>query len=109
MSDRRTLTTLDDLGEEIHDLREVLIQHIRDETENAALLRAAIPANPDGSPDVQGHHDYHAALIEEARDRAKFFRNLRFRLMEGGIFALLGALGMLFAFWWSNGHPLPPR
>ena len=109
MTQRRTLTTLDELGEEIHELREVLIAHIADERQNAELFRAAIPAKPDGTPDVEGHHDYHAALIEEARDRAKFFRSLRYRLIEGGVMALLGVVGALIAFWWANGHPLPPK
>lgn len=50
---------------------------------------------PDGDPD--GHRRAHEALIRKAESRAKFYDDLRGKLAEKGLWALLVLLGV--ALW----------
>ncbi|WP_175982547.1 hypothetical protein [Caballeronia zhejiangensis] len=50
---------------------------------------------PDGDP--EGHRRAHEVLIRKAEARAKFYEDLRAKLVERGLLALLGLLGV--ALW----------
>lgn len=80
-------------------LRGHLNKHISDE---ALALTRALPSKPDGSPDVDGHREYHASLIEEARARTEFWRELRLELVRKGFWGLMGVLAFLVMYWWNR-------
>ena len=80
-------------------LQDHLNKHISDE---ALALTRALPSKPDGSPDVDGHREYHASLIEEAKARTEFWRELRLELVRKGFWGLMGVLAFLVMYWWNR-------
>lgn len=48
-------------------------------------------AFPNGDPD--GHRRFHEAIIQKEEDKAQFYRTLRDKLVERGLWALLALLG----------------
>lgn len=87
---------------QVHELQEQLNQHLRDESVALQTLVRALPSKPDGTPDVDGHREYHASLIEEAKARAEFWRDLRMELLRKGLWGMLGMLGFLVMYWWNK-------
>lgn len=88
--------------QQIQELQEQLNLHLRDESVALQTLVRALPSKPDGTPDVDGHREYHASLIEEAKARAEFWRDLRMELLRKGLWGLLGMLGFLIMYWWTK-------
>lgn len=86
----------------IQELQEQLNVHLRDESVALQTLVRALPSKPDGTPDVDGHREYHASLIEEAKARTEFWRDLRMELLRKGLWGLLGLLGFLVMYWWNK-------
>ena len=84
------------------DLQDQLNKHISDEAMALQALTRALPSKPDGSPDVDGHREYHASLIEEAKARADFWRELRLELVRKGFWGLMGVLAFLVMYWWNR-------
>jgi hypothetical protein len=87
---------------QVQELQEQLNLHLRDESVALQTLVRALPSKPDGTPDVDGHREYHASLIEEAKARTEFWRDLRMELLRKGLWGLLGAVGFLIMFWWTK-------
>lgn len=85
-----------------------LEEHIRVEAAAVTQILKAFPRKPDGTPDFEGHEVFHSTLIEESRDRAKFFRELQHKLIEKGLWGTMLVLAALFAYWW-NGNVGSPR
>lgn len=83
-------------------LQDHLNKHIADEALALQALTRALPSKPDGSPDVDGHREYHASLIEEAKARAEFWRELRLELVRKGFWGLMGVLAFLVMYWWNR-------
>lgn len=83
-------------------LHERLNGHIAEEAAAVQSLARALPSKADGSPDIDGHREYHASLIEEAKARAEFWRDLRMELLRKGLWGLLGVLGFLVMYWWNK-------
>ena len=83
-------------------LRDQLNKHVADEAMALQALTRALPSKPDGSPDVDGHREYHASLIEEAKARAEFWRELRLELVRKGFWGLMGVLAFLVMYWWNR-------
>lgn len=83
-------------------LHERLNAHVTEETAVIHSLVRALPSKADGSPDVDGHREYHVSLIEEAQARAAFWRDLRMELLRKGLWGLLGMLGFLVMYWWNK-------
>ena len=83
-------------------LQDQLNKHISDEARALQALTRALPSKPDGSPDVDGHREYHASLIEEAKARAEFWRELRLELVRKGFWGLMGVLAFLVMYWWNR-------
>ncbi len=88
--------------QQIQNLQEQVDRHLRDESVALQTLVRALPSKPDGTPDVDGHREYHASLIEEAKARAEFWRDLRMELLRKGLWGLLGILGFLVMYWWTK-------
>ncbi len=65
-------------------------------------LVRALPSKADGTPDIDGHREYHASLIEESKARAEFWRDLQMELLRKGLWGLLGLLGFLLMYWWNK-------
>lgn len=86
----------------VQDLQEQLNLHLRDESVALQTLVRALPSKPDGTPDIDGHREYHASLIEEAKARAEFWRDLRMELLRKGLWGVLGMLGFLIMYWWNK-------
>ena len=84
------------------DLQDQLNKHISDEAMALQALTRALPSKPDGSPDVDGHREYHASLIEEAKARTEFWRELRLELVRKGFWGLMGVLAFLVMYWWNR-------
>ena len=74
------------------ELQDHLNKHIADDAVTVQTLARALPLRPDGSPDIDGHREYHASLIEEAKARAEFWRELRLELVRKGFWGLMGVL-----------------
>lgn len=87
---------------EYEELKNAMHTHVANEEALIKGLIGAFPTKPDGSPDFEGHETFHTALIEEARERAAFFRGLRYKLLEKGFWGLITVLGLLIAYWWSG-------
>ena len=83
-------------------LQDHLNKHISDEALALQALTRALPSKPDGSPDVDGHREYHASLIEEAKARTEFWRELRLELVRKGFWGLMGVLAFLVMYWWNR-------
>jgi hypothetical protein len=83
-------------------LQDQLNKHLNDETAAVQSLIRALPSKPDGTPDVDGHREYHASLIEEAKARMEFWRELRLELMRKGFWGLMGVLAFLVMYWWNK-------
>ena len=83
-------------------LQDQLNKHVADEAMALQALTRALPSKPDGSPDVDGHREYHASLIEEAKARAEFWRELRLELVRKGFWGLMGVLAFLVMYWWNR-------
>lgn len=83
-------------------LQDRLDEHVRDEAMALQALMRALPSKADGTPDIDGHREYHASLIEEAKARAEFWRDLRMELLRKGLWGLLGLLGFLVMYWWNK-------
>lgn len=61
-------------------------------------LHGAFPRTEDGECDLEGHRRYHEAMIEAAREQAKFWRELRLDLAKKGLYAVIVfALLLMFA------------
>ena len=84
------------------DLQDQLNKHISDEAMALQALTRALPSKPDGSPDVDGHREYHASLIEEAKARTEFWRELRLEFVRKGFWGLMGVLAFLVMYWWNR-------
>lgn len=84
------------------ELQDQLNKHVSEESAALHALIRALPSKPDGSPDVDGHREYHASLIEEAKSRAEFWRELRLELMRKGFWGLMGVLAFLVMYWWNK-------
>ena len=84
------------------ELQDHLNKHIADDAAAVQGLARALPLRPDGSPDVDGHREYHASLIEEAKARAEFWRELRLELVRKGFWGLMGVLAFLVMYWWNR-------
>lgn len=93
-------TMIDRLGKMEGDLA----GHMQREEKAIEQWMESLPKKPNGQPDVEGHANYHAAKIDEARTRAKFYRELWMTLATKGVFGLLTVIGLLILFWWNNGH-----
>lgn len=88
---------------ELQDLRLAISEHIAKEERAIDSLIAAMPRNPDGTPDVTGHRDYHTAAAEAARERADLFREAKRDILRRGwrgLFALLSVA----AIWLMGKH-----
>lgn len=88
-------------------IRADLAKHVTTEEQLVKGLLSAFPKKPDGTPDFEGHEMYHAALIEESRERALFLRGLRYKLMEKGFWSLITVLGLLALYWWNGQMRIP--
>lgn len=86
----------------VSQLQEQLNQHLLDESKAVQTLMRALPSKADGTPDIDGHREYHASLIEEAKARAEFWRDLRMELLRKGLWGMLGMLGFLIMYWWNK-------
>lgn len=86
----------------VSQLQEQLNQHLQDESKTVQTLMRALPSKADGTPDIDGHREYHASLIEEAKARAEFWRDLRMELLRKGLWGMLGMLGFLVMYWWNK-------
>lgn len=62
----------------------------------------SLPKRPDGAPDVDGHREYHQALIEESRSRAQMWRELRTEILKKGTWGVVMVIGALIAYWWNH-------
>jgi hypothetical protein len=93
------------LLEAVRDLSRQLRDHAAEERQMWERIATAFPTRPDGRRDYDGHHDYHAAMIDEARDRARLWRDLRAQLLTRGTIGLLSVIAALIAFWWHHGRP----
>lgn len=83
-------------------LQDQLNKHLNDEATAVQSLIRALPSKPDGTPDVDGHREYHASLIEEAKARMEFWRELRLELVRKGFWGLMGVLAFLVMYWWNK-------
>ena len=84
------------------ELLDHLNKHIADEAVTVQALARALPLRPDGLPDIDGHREYHASLIEEAKARAEFWMELRLELVRKGFWGLMGVLAFLVMYWWNR-------
>lgn len=89
-------------------LKATVASHILNEETLVKGLINAFPKRPDGTPDFEGHEEFHTALIDEARARTVFFRELRHDLIKRGLWGLVMILGALIAYWWSGQLRPPP-
>lgn len=82
------------LGREHAENLSVSAEHQREVNERLDALQRAFPGG-----DPEGHRRFHEALIEQAAERAKFWRELRGKLMERGIWAAGLFLVGLLVLW----------
>lgn len=71
-------------------------REVRDKLDD---LRRAFPGD-----DPEGHRRFHEALIAESAARKAFWSDLRGRLIEKGIWAVLVFLVGAVAFYWKEGR-----
>lgn len=100
------LTTLierqDTLIEHVSVVDKKLDGHMSREEAVTKQFTAALPSRPDGSPDVDGHREFHSAVIEEKKARAQLYRELRAEVAKKGVLGLLAVLGFLILYWWTG-------
>lgn len=92
----------DDILAKIADLEQKLKDHMELEDSTLMTVRDSLPKKPDGTPDVEGHREYHQAIIEEARERKKLWRELRADMVKKGVWGFLFVLWTLFMYWWTH-------
>jgi hypothetical protein len=79
-----------------------LDSHIAHEEGMLSGMAGAFPARPDGKPDFDGHKIYHTALIDQQKERAVLYRELRADLAKKGLWGVLMVLGALITYWWQH-------
>lgn len=52
-------------------------------------LNKAFPMTEDGSPDIDGHRQYHESMIKAARAQEEFWKELRMDIAKKGVWGLL--------------------
>jgi hypothetical protein len=79
-----------------------LESHMAREEEAIGKWMDSLPVTPEGKPDIGGHRLFHQELIEEARERKKMWRDLRSEILKKSTWAIVGVIGALVAYWWTN-------
>ena len=82
------------LSSDVRDLNGRLANHMKDETLELAEAVAALMVKsfPEGDPD--GHRAYHEAQMDAAKDRAEFWKKMRFELSRAGLAGFLLWVGV---------------
>ena len=97
------LTTLierqDTLITRVETVESKLDGHMSREDATAKQFTQALPLRPDGTPDVDGHREFHAAMIDEKKARAQFYRELRAELAKKGLLGVLAIVVFLIGYW----------
>lgn len=62
-------------------------------------LKAALPRNPDGEPDYNGHHDYHDGMIKAARSWQEIWTTVKKNTISGIVWVMVVFFG--YAVWES--------
>lgn len=87
------------LGQEHAENRSDTADFKREVRDKLDELRRAFPGD-----DPEGHRRFHEALIAESAARKAFWSDLRGRLIEKGIWAVLVFLVGAVAFYWKEGR-----
>jgi hypothetical protein len=100
--DSEILVLLRQILERQDNFHKTLHDHMEREEGVINGLAHAFPTMPDGSPDYLGHREYHSSLIDAAKERASFFREMRRELAKKGIFGLIAVVIFLVGYWWQG-------
>lgn len=68
--------------------------------EQTTMALAGYPLDKDGKPDTSGHRSYHEEIIEQAKARTEYWREMTFELSKYGLigFVLWAATQLWAAF-----------
>ncbi len=92
----------DTLVEKVEKLESDLSSHMVREEGAIGKWMDSLPKKPDGSPDVEGHRDYHQELIEESLEKKKMWRELRTEMLKKGTWGIVLVLTALVMYWWNH-------